>query len=139
MHLEATKIRTWLWKEELSKIEVGTVEAFQGKEKRVILISTVRANCDLLDYDAKFQLGFLVDDQRFNVAVTRAKAKVVIIGNPMCLEKDEKWRRYIQRCRELNTYEGFDTQSANLEVIQDELLGSITPLMKQLKVGKAKM
>jgi helicase MOV-10 len=46
-----------------AKIEVGTVEAFQGKEKRVIIISTVRANCGLLDHDAKFQLGFLVDDK----------------------------------------------------------------------------
>ena len=45
------------------KIEVGTVEAYQGKEKRIIIISTVRANCNLLDHDAKFQLGFLVDDK----------------------------------------------------------------------------
>lgn len=43
------------------KIEVGTVEAYQGKEKRIIIISTVRANCNLLEHDAKFQLGFLVD------------------------------------------------------------------------------
>lgn len=56
-------IKTWLLDKGYDRIEVGTVEAFQGKEKRVIIISTVRANCDLLDYDAKFQLGFLVDDK----------------------------------------------------------------------------
>lgn len=44
-------------------MEVGTVEAFQGNEKRVIIISTVRGNCSLFENDAKFQLGFLADDK----------------------------------------------------------------------------
>lgn len=56
-------------------IEVGTVEAFQGKEKRVIIISTVRANCGLLDHDAKFQLGFLVDDK---VKLTSLRPRYVL-------------------------------------------------------------
>lgn len=56
-------MKGWLVSENYDKIEVGTVESFQGKEKRVILVSTVRANCKLLDYDAKYSLGFLVDDK----------------------------------------------------------------------------
>lgn len=43
----------------LTNIEVGTVEAFQSREKRVIILSCVRANCTLFAHDAKFQLGFL--------------------------------------------------------------------------------
>jgi superfamily I DNA and/or RNA helicase len=42
-------------------IEVGTTETFQGREKRVILISTVRSNRNLLDHDSKFGLGFLAN------------------------------------------------------------------------------
>lgn len=53
----------------IKRIEVGTVEAYQGQEKRVVIISTVRANCNLLDYDAKFQLGFLVDDKVNNLLI----------------------------------------------------------------------
>lgn len=111
------------------KIEVGTVEAYQGKEKRVIIISTVRANCNLLEHDAKFQLGFLVDDKRFNVAVTRAKAKCIIVGNPLCLEKDIKWRMYMQRCRELGTYLGFNSTSVG-DSYETEIVNTLTPMMQ---------
>lgn len=56
-------MRDWLRLNNYEDVEIGTVESFQGKEKRVILVSTVRANCRLLDYDAKYGLGFLVDDK----------------------------------------------------------------------------
>lgn len=49
--------------EKYDDVTVGTVESCQGREKRVIIVSTVRANCRLLDYDAKYGLGFLVDDK----------------------------------------------------------------------------
>ncbi|XP_063831408.1 putative helicase mov-10-B.1 [Ostrinia nubilalis] len=104
------KMKAWLKEENYEKIEVGTVESFQGKEKRVILVSTVRANCRLLDYDAKYGLGFLVDDKRFNVAITRAKAKIIIIGNPTCLTRDRKWRTYMDLCKEFDCFFGMDTQ-----------------------------
>lgn len=56
-------MKGWLTSVDYSDVEVGTVESFQGKEKRVILVSTVRANCRLLDYDAKYSLGFLAEDK----------------------------------------------------------------------------
>ncbi|XP_046971212.1 putative helicase mov-10-B.1 isoform X3 [Vanessa cardui] len=104
------KMKGWLTSENYKDIEVGTVESFQGKEKRVILVSTVRANCRLLDYDAKYGLGFLVDDKRYNVTLTRAKAKLIIIGNPTCLTRDIKWRKYMDFCRQKNCYYGQETQ-----------------------------
>lgn len=48
--------------------------------------------------------------QRFNVAITRAKAKLIIIGNPACLTRDEKWRRYMGLCIELQCYYGQENQ-----------------------------
>ncbi|KAI5643204.1 AAA domain-containing protein [Phthorimaea operculella] len=104
------KIRDWLTQNEYKAVEVGTVESFQGKEKRAILVSTVRANCRLLDYDAKYRLGFLVDDKRFNVALTRAKAKLIIIGNATCLVKDKKWRCYMDLCKDTDCYFGQETE-----------------------------
>ncbi|XP_059053361.1 putative helicase mov-10-B.1 [Achroia grisella] len=107
---QVNRMKTLLECKEYNNIEVGTVESFQGKEKRVILISTVRANCKLLDQDAKYSLGFLVDEKRFNVALTRAKAKLIIIGNPACLTRDEKWRMYMEQCNDYDTYHCRETQ-----------------------------
>jgi helicase MOV-10 len=49
------KHKTW------ENIEVGTTETFQGREKRVIIVSTVRSNRNLLDLDSKFKLGFVAN------------------------------------------------------------------------------
>lgn len=87
-------------------VEVGTTEAFQGREKRVILISTVRAQHSLLRHDRKYDLGFVGHKERFNVAVTRAKSKLIIIGCPMVLGTDEKFLEFIALCEEHGSYYG---------------------------------
>lgn len=56
------------------KIEVSTVDGFQGREKEVIIISMVRSN-------AHAQIGFLSNEKRMNVAVTRAKRLCCLIGD----------------------------------------------------------
>ncbi|KAG7298079.1 hypothetical protein JYU34_018849 [Plutella xylostella] len=116
------KVKEWLTAAGYAnRVEVGTVESFQGKEKRVMVASTVRARAALLDHDAKFKIGFLSDDKRFNVALTRAKAKAIIIGNPLCLEKDEKWREYIDMCRSYGTHLGFDTRLERSDQVVEQL------------------
>lgn len=61
-----------------SLITVNTVDGFQGQERDVILISLVRANNE-------GQIGFLSDLRRMNVAITRARMKLIIIGDPSTL------------------------------------------------------
>lgn len=55
------------------KIEVGSTETFQGREKRVIIVSTVRSRPDVI---GRYPIGFVKDPKRFNVIMTRAQAKV---------------------------------------------------------------
>jgi superfamily I DNA and/or RNA helicase len=51
-------------------------------------MSTVRSSHDHLEFDAKHRLGFLSNPKRFNVSITRAKALVVVVGNPAILMHD---------------------------------------------------
>ncbi|WAR04876.1 M10B1-like protein, partial [Mya arenaria] len=76
-------------------IMVGSVEEFQGQEFKVIIISTVRSNKSLAyqEIDLLFNLGFLGNPKRFNVAITRARALLFVVGNPITLEQDPYWKR----------------------------------------------
>ena len=63
---------------EVNTFTVATVDSFQGLEKEVIIYASVRSN-------AQGKIGFLQDERRFNVAVTRAKRMLIIVGNSECL------------------------------------------------------
>ncbi len=60
--------------EEHAKLEVDTVDGFQGREKEAVVISLVRCN-------PRGEIGFLGDVRRMNVALTRARRKLVVIGD----------------------------------------------------------
>ncbi len=59
-------------------IEVGSVDGFQGREKEVVIVTLVRSNLE-------GELGFLVDKRRMNVALTRARRKLIVIGDSATL------------------------------------------------------
>lgn len=69
-----------------SLITVNTVDGFQGQERDVIFISLVRANED-------GQIGFLNDLRRMNVAITRARMKLVILGDAATLTRHPFYKR----------------------------------------------
>ncbi|NXK13450.1 M10L1 helicase, partial [Herpetotheres cachinnans] len=84
---QVEKIKFLLRSIDLADIKVGTVEEFQGQEYMVIILSTVRSHVGLFG-DDKYCLGFLSNPKRFNVAITRAKALLIVVGNPHVLVKD---------------------------------------------------
>eukprot|EP00798_Chlamydomonas_sp_ICE-L_P006128 gene6128-2734_t len=78
------------------ELKVGSVEEFQGQERKAILISTVRSVDENVQHDVKHRLGFLNNPKRFNVAITRAKALLIVVGNPKVLSQDPCWAAFLQ-------------------------------------------
>ncbi|XP_077294325.1 putative RNA helicase armitage [Arctopsyche grandis] len=88
--------------------KVGTVEEFQGQERKVIILSTVRSNEDCQQHDIEKLVGFIGHPKRMNVAFTRAQFLLIIIGNPHVLVLDSLWSNAIQYIISLNGYLGSD-------------------------------
>ena len=79
-------------------ISVNTVDGFQGQERDVILISLVRSNDE-------GQIGFLKDLRRMNVAMTRARMKLIILGNKDTMTKHPFYKKLWEYVETINHYE----------------------------------
>ena len=74
-------------------IEIATVDSFQGKEKDIIILSTVRA-CPESN-----SVGFLADLRRMNVAITRAKHGLFVVGRSETLSVNPEWRHLVDQAK----------------------------------------
>ena len=97
--LQAQYLRSLLKKNETLRpirktISVNTVDGFQGQERDIVLISLVRSN-------EHGQIGFLNDLRRMNVAMTRARMKLIIIGDATTLSHHPFYRKLRQYVEEL--------------------------------------
>ena len=66
-------------------IEVASIDAFQGREKDIIIFSSVRSN-------KRQSIGFLCDERRLNVGLTRARFGLIVVGNPKTVSKNSTWK-----------------------------------------------
>jgi hypothetical protein len=95
------KMRIFLREAGLERLRVDSVEKFQGGEARVVIVSTCRSSSMNDDYDAKYHVGFLRNEKRFNVAITRAQELLIVVGNVKVLQTDSHWSQLISYGLEL--------------------------------------
>ena len=106
-----------------TELKIESVDGFQGGEKDYIIISTVRSN-----YSGA--IGFLTSPKRLNVALTRARKGVIILGNVECLSKRNsifrdlikfyKSKKLIVKGEKLNNIEVMSSNEINIGEIDDE-------------------
>ncbi|XP_053313560.1 helicase MOV-10 [Spea bombifrons] len=117
---------------DIKDLKVGSVEEFQGQERKVIIISTVRSTKDYVKFDEDFSLGFLKNPKRFNVAITRAKALLIVVGNPIILCKDPNWSAFLKYCTDAGGYTGNRLDDCD-DLLNDE---ELTELFSGLDVNE---
>jgi ATP-dependent RNA/DNA helicase IGHMBP2 len=79
------------------KITVNTIDSFQGQERDIVYISMVRSNPD-------GEIGFLSDIRRMNVAMTRARKKLVVIGDSSTLTRLPFYTDFVDYTEQINGY-----------------------------------
>jgi ATP-dependent RNA/DNA helicase IGHMBP2 len=79
------------------KIAVNTIDSFQGQERDIVYISMTRSNMEA-------EIGFLSDTRRMNVAMTRAKKKLVVVGDSATIAQLPFYSGFIDYAQEMNSY-----------------------------------
>merc|ERR1719427_1573205 len=103
----------------LSNIEVNTEDEFQGSERDIIIISCVRGGPG--------GIGFLQDRQRLNVALTRAKYNLIVIGNMETLEESSKmWGELISNAKTRKVFYDIEKEEGRLKKILSAVNKSVS-------------
>ena len=104
-------------------VEIETVDSFQGREKDIIMFSSVRT---------QNKVGFLKDYRRMNVALTRSKHLLVIFGRQKTLNLDDKWSKMISKLSDLQSIINID----KINLLENDLEIDKTINLIQNKIEK---
>lgn len=116
----ARKLRLW-------ELNIGPMEAFQGLESRVVIICTTRARKRFLKTDSVRGIGVVEQKEKFNVAITRAKDGLIVIGNPCVLATDAHWLAFMQFCWRNSLWEKENHGDLKMQGFEEANVNDWTP------------
>jgi len=103
----AAQVR-WLREQwDAEDLEIDTVDGFQGREKEAVLISCVRSN-------STGEIGFLSDTRRMNVALTRARRKLIVVGDSATLGGHAFYAAMLSFFESINAYQSVWTEEPEI-------------------------
>ncbi|KAK8756437.1 hypothetical protein V5799_000869 [Amblyomma americanum] len=103
---QVQKLRLLMDSLDLPRCKLGSAEEFQGQERSLIIVSTVRGSETMSEDGGGRGLDFIFCPRRFNVAISRASSMLVVVGNPDVLALDANWRFLIDYCSAHKTCHG---------------------------------
>lgn len=104
---------------ELFDINIGPMEAFQGLESRFVIVCTTRARKRFLDEDRVRGIGLVNEKKKFNVAITRAKEGLVVLGNPWVLAVEPCWLAFLEFCWRNGLWQPETSESAPTQGVEE--------------------
>ena len=93
----AAQVRLLRGRLDIRDLEIDTVDGFQGREKEVVLLTMVRSN-------DRGEIGFLADTRRTNVAITRARRKLIVVGDSATLGTNKFYAAMLEYFEAINAY-----------------------------------
>jgi ATP-dependent RNA/DNA helicase IGHMBP2 len=100
---QARRLRDLL--RDVDDLEIDTVDGFQGREKEAVIVDLVRSNTDA-------ELGFLRDTRRMNVALTRARRFLLVIGDSALLATHPYYAEFLESAEAYGTWTSAWTDDA---------------------------
>lgn len=100
-------IRDLMRRKGLGGVNVGLVEDYQAVERDVILLSLTRSSQLLVEHDIQQRMGLFGQPKRCNVALTRAKSLLVVVGDPRTMLQDFVWRQFVLFCLRNGLFYGY--------------------------------
>eukprot|EP01023_Acetabularia_acetabulum_P061745 TRINITY_DN7503_c1_g1_i1.p3 TRINITY_DN7503_c1_g1~~TRINITY_DN7503_c1_g1_i1.p3 ORF type:complete len:176 (+),score=26.39 TRINITY_DN7503_c1_g1_i1:718-1245(+) len=99
--------------------DVNSIDGFQGREKDLVIFSAVRSG-------QRRSIGFVADERRLNVAITRARSSLLIVGSIDTLMKDENWKLLIRNTKARRCL--YNVNFPFPEYIKDLVAGFVQPI-----------
>lgn len=128
---QVQRLRKRMRDRRLWDVNIGPLEAFQGLERGVVILCVTRSRANFLEQDQRMGLGVIGEPNKMNVALTRAKFGLIVIGGRELLIEDPNWKAFMEFCErngltvgeaEVNGHNAHDDSPQQLSRLERRLL-----------------
>lgn len=95
---QVQRLRKRMRNRHLWDVNIGPLEAFQGLERAVVILCVTRSRAKFLEEDQRMGWGVIGTPNKMNVALTRAKSGLIVIGRRELLVEDPNWKAFVDYC-----------------------------------------